>query len=334
MLAASKTLSRLTKYSVKGKGEVNNKNSNIWDLSSRGILTRGGIAMVMIVVTIAIAVGIRGIVLAKDRDIVAVTLQKSDDSGKELGNIKTDDKRSVLTRLIALMAFWVVLILGVFVTMQVVGLHTTGVVAIITAFGLTIGLAMQGVLGDFLSGVLIATFAIYRIGDTIQVKDVIGIVVDFRLLHTVVRDFHTYAYITIPNNTIYNNVTTNLSLATNKWMHVNVKLTNVASWGFKEDVPDVSFVRRIIINDLLNPTKKENYPDVDFTRIKPDILGKYKENGAGGVQVVVFDMTNFGTDVRIVYPVVKPSTFYAQMRLNTRVRQILSDHNVGLAFQG
>eukprot|EP00798_Chlamydomonas_sp_ICE-L_P000210 gene210-biopygen2189 len=253
--------------------------------------------MVMIVVTIAIAVGIRGLVLAKDRDIVAVTLQQSDDSGKELGNIKTDDKRSVLTRLIALMAFW-------------------------------------GVLGDFLSGVLIATFAIYRIGDTIQVKDVIGIVVDFRLLHTVVRDFHTYAYITIPNNTIYNNVTTNLSLATNKWMHVNVKLTNVSRGGGKEDVPDVSFVRRIIINDLLNPIKKENYPDVDFTRIKPDILGKYKENGAGGVQVVVFDMTNFGTDVRIVYPVVKPSTFYAQMRLNTRVQQILSDHNVGLAFQG
>jgi small-conductance mechanosensitive channel len=287
--------------------------------------------MVMIVVTIAIAVGIRGLVLAKDRDIVAVTLQKSDDSGKELGNIKTDDKRSVLTRLIALMAFWVVLILGVFVTMQVVGLHTTGVVAIITAFGLTIGLAMQGVLGDFLSGVLIATFAIYRIGDTIQVKDVIGIVVDFRLLHTVVRDFHTYAYITIPNNTIYNNVTTNLSLATNKWMHVNVKLTNRGDIG---ELTDVSFVRRIIINDLLNPTKKENYPDVDFTRIKPDILRKYKENGAGGVQVVVFDMTSFGTDVRIVYPVVKPSTFYAQMRLNTRVRQILSDHNVGLAFQG
>eukprot|EP00798_Chlamydomonas_sp_ICE-L_P023825 gene23825-biopygen18327 len=282
---------------TKGKGEVNNKNSNIWDLSSRGILTRGGIAMVMIVVTIAIAVGIRGLFLAKDRDIVAVTLQQSDDAGKELGNIKTADKRSVLTRLIALMAFW-------------------------------------GVLGDFLSGVLIATFEIYRIGNTIQVKDVIGIVVDFRLLHTVLRDFHTYAYITIPNNTIYNNVTTNLSLAKNKWMHVNVKLTNVASGGFKEDVPDVSFVRRIIINDLLNPTKKENNPDVDFTRINADILGKYKENGAGGVQVVVFDMTNFGTDVRIVYPVVKPSTFYAQMRLNTRVRQILSDHNVGLAFQG
>eukprot|EP00798_Chlamydomonas_sp_ICE-L_P003040 gene3040-biopygen20783 len=282
----------------KGKGEVNNKNSNIWDLSSRDILTRGAIAMVMIVVTNAIAVVIRGIVLAKDRDIVAVTLQQSDDAGKEFGNIKTDDKRSVLTRLIALMAFW-------------------------------------GVLGNFLSGVLIATFAIYRIGDTIQVKDVMGIVVDFRLLHTVVRDFHTYAYITIPNNTIYNNVTTNLSRAKNKWMHVNVKLTNVAhGGGFKEDVPDVSFVRRIIINDLLNPTKKESYPDVDFTRIKADILGKYKENGAGGVQVVVFDMTNFGTDVRIVYPVVKPSTFYAQMRLNTRVRQILSDHNVGLAFQG
>eukprot|EP00798_Chlamydomonas_sp_ICE-L_P002622 gene2622-biopygen1115 len=224
---------------TEGKGEVNNKKSNIWDLSSCGILTCGGIAMVMIVVTIAIAVGIRGLVLAKDRDIVAVTLQKSDDAGKELGNIKTDDKRSVLTRLIALMAFW-------------------------------------GVLGDFLSGVLIATFAIYRIGDTIQVKDVIGIVVDFRLLHTVVRDFHTYAYITIPNNTIYNNVTTNLSLATNKWMHVNVKLTNVSRGGGKDDVPDVSFVRRIIINDLLNPTKKENYPDVDFTRIKPDILGKYK----------------------------------------------------------
>eukprot|EP00798_Chlamydomonas_sp_ICE-L_P016972 gene16972-biopygen25890 len=291
--------------------------------------------MVMIVATIAIAVGIRGLVLAKDRDIVAVTLQQSDDAGKEFGNIRTNDKQSVLTRLIALMAFWVVLILGVFVAMQVVGLHTTGVVAILTAFGLTIGLAMQGVLGDFLSGVLIATFAIYRIGDTIQVKDVMGIVVDFRLLHTVVRDFHTYAYITIPNNTIYNNVTTNLSRAKNKWMHVNVKLTNVApGGGFKEDVPDLSFVRRIIINDLLNPTKKESYPDVDFTRIKADILGKYKENGAGGVQVVVFDMTNFGTDVRIVYPVVKASTFYAQMRLNTRVRQILSDHNVGLAFQG
>eukprot|EP00798_Chlamydomonas_sp_ICE-L_P023390 gene23390-biopygen13651 len=179
---------------------------------ARDILTRGAIAMVMIVVTIAIAVGIRGLVLAKDRDIVAVTLQQSDDAGKEFGNIRTEDKRSVLTRLIALMAFWV--------------------------------------------------------------EDVMGIVVDFRLLHTVVRDFHTYAYITIPNNTIYNNVTTNLSRAKNKWMHVNVKLTNVAHGGFKEDVPEVSFVRRIIINDLLNPKKKESYPDVNFTRIKADILGK------------------------------------------------------------
>lgn len=299
----------------------------LYVLPKMSIFARGSIAAVIIILTVFLAFGIRNLVLAKDRKIVAAVHRENRDEEQHI------QKKGVLTRIIAAAAFWAILVLGLLITMQLVGLRTTGIVAMLTALGFTIGLAMQGVLGDFLSGVLIATFGMYQIGDVIQVGDTVGTVVDFRMLHTIVREFHTYAYTTIPNNTVYNNITKNITLTNNQFVHVDVKLSHRADTNATH-LADIAFIRKIILDDLLDPEKREYYQDVAFDRINMDVLKEYKENSKGGVDVVVYDMSQFGTDVRIVYPVIKNSAFPAQMRLNTRVRQILFDHKVDLAYQG
>jgi small-conductance mechanosensitive channel len=337
-IIAKKTKSGPMANKMKKSGPVAKASQIRWD--SHSMWGRVITGFILIITTFVVAWYVKELMLSSDKIIIDSTLQriesnknikKEDEDEGELGILK-QKRKSILTRLVAIIVFWVIVFIGLHITMQIVGFKTTGILALLTAVCFTVGLAVQGVLGDFVSGILIATFAIYSIGDAIEVEGTLGVVVDFRLLHTVLRDFHTYSYITVPNNKIYNNVTTNFSLANKKWIRVKVKLSNISKQDVK--LPDLNFIRGVIIDDILKPEQRDKYPDVDFTRIKPELLKLHKENGAGGVQVVVFDMTEYGTDIRVVYPVKQSSTFYAQMRLNTRVRQILYENKIDLAWQG
>lgn len=69
---------------------------------------------------------------------------------------------------VALMAF--IVIAGI----QTLGVPTASFVAVVGAAGLAVGLALQGALGNFASGVLIIIFKPYKIGDFIEAAGTMG----------------------------------------------------------------------------------------------------------------------------------------------------------------
>lgn len=66
-----------------------------------------------------------------------------------------------------------------------VGIETTSFIAIFSAIAFSIGLALQGSLGNFASGVLILLFRPFRVGDLISVSDKTGKVIEIQIFSTV-----------------------------------------------------------------------------------------------------------------------------------------------------
>ena len=66
------------------------------------------------------------------------------------------------------------------------GFETTSFIAIFSALAFAIGLALQGSLGNFASGVLILLFKPYKIGDIVAVEDKMGKVDEIQIFHTII----------------------------------------------------------------------------------------------------------------------------------------------------
>lgn len=66
-----------------------------------------------------------------------------------------------------------------------IGIETTSFIAVFSAVAFSIGLALQGSLGNFASGVLILLFRPFRVGDLISVSDKTGKVSEIQVFSTV-----------------------------------------------------------------------------------------------------------------------------------------------------
>ena len=104
-----------------------------------------------------------------------------------------------------LMAFVVVAVLGLF------GIPTASFVAVLGAAGLAIGLALQGALANFASGVMILTFRPFVVGHSVDIAGTRGTVAEVGLFST---DLNTgdNVRVTVPNSQIYGQTIKNYSL--------------------------------------------------------------------------------------------------------------------------
>lgn len=89
-------------------------------------------------------------------------------------------------------------VLLLLVVASMVGLETTSFIAIFSAIAFSVGLALQGSLGNFASGVLILLFRPYKVGDLLTVDGRIGIVSEIQIFSTVLMTDHGKKII-IPN---------------------------------------------------------------------------------------------------------------------------------------
>ena len=90
------------------------------------------------------------------------------------------------------------------------GFNTTSLVAIVGAAGLAIGLALQGSLSNFASGVLLIVFKPFKSGDFIEVAGVAGMVEQILIFSTQLRTGDNKTVI-IPNGAITSGTITNYS---------------------------------------------------------------------------------------------------------------------------
>ena len=93
-----------------------------------------------------------------------------------------------------------------FITLiSMLGIKITSFVALLGAAGLAIGLAFQGSLSNFASGVLILIFRPFNVGDYIDSQGNKGFVEEKQLLYTVI-DTEENKKIVMPNSAVYSNI--------------------------------------------------------------------------------------------------------------------------------
>ncbi|MCB0704154.1 MAG: mechanosensitive ion channel [Saprospiraceae bacterium] len=93
---------------------------------------------------------------------------------------------------------------------QMFGFETTSFVAILGALVFAIGMALQGSLGHFASGIMLLTFKPYLVGDLVNLAGNIGVVEEIGVFNTVLRTPDNKKVI-IPNGVVTSGVIINIS---------------------------------------------------------------------------------------------------------------------------
>ena len=102
------------------------------------------------------------------------------------------------------MAVVLIAVLGLF------GIQTTSLIAILGAAGLAIGLALQGTLSHFASGIMLLIFRPFRVGDVVDVGGTIGKVEEIGIFTTTLKSPDNIK-ITVPNSQIYGSTIKNMN---------------------------------------------------------------------------------------------------------------------------
>jgi len=103
-----------------------------------------------------------------------------------------------------------VLFIGVVVGVGMLGVNIGPLVAAIGAAGLVIGLALQGTLSNFATGLLILIYRPFDVGDVIDAAGVLGKVDTVTLVSTRLLSFDNQVML-VPNNQVWGGVITNLT---------------------------------------------------------------------------------------------------------------------------
>ena len=91
------------------------------------------------------------------------------------------------------------------------GVETTSFVAVLGAFAFAVGMALQGSLGHFASGILLLLFKPYKVGDLVEIGGgKTGVVEEIQIFNTVLSTLDNKRII-VPNGVVTNNVITNIS---------------------------------------------------------------------------------------------------------------------------
>ena len=126
---------------------------------------------------------------------------------KLLNNRKVDP---TVVSFVANLTWAIVFVFAVIATLGQIGVQTASLVAVIGAAGLAIGLALQGSLSNFASGVLMVLFRPCRVGDYIEAAGIAGTVQEITIFSTKLLTPDN-KLITAPNSSIMNGTITNYS---------------------------------------------------------------------------------------------------------------------------
>jgi small conductance mechanosensitive channel len=124
--------------------------------------------------------------------------------------MKKNDVDITLTTFICNLVRVALLVVVIIAAISQVGIETTSFIAIFGAAGLAVGLALQGSLSNFASGVLIVLFRPYKVGDFIEAAGIAGAVTQVQILTTVLKTGDNKQVI-VPNSQIMDSIITNYS---------------------------------------------------------------------------------------------------------------------------
>jgi len=121
---------------------------------------------------------------------------------------KLDDS---LRKFLLDLAYGLLMAIVIIAALERLGVKTTAAIAILGPPGLAIGLALQGSLGNFASGVLIIMFKPYKVGGVVEVAGNVGVVDEVKVFNTVLRTGDNIQVL-IPNGQVTGNIIKNMSV--------------------------------------------------------------------------------------------------------------------------
>lgn len=122
---------------------------------------------------------------------------------------QTDADRT-LPEFLSQVVRWMLLTIGFVAAMNRLGVETASFVTVLGAASLSIGLALQGTLGNVASGLMILFTKPYRIGDSVRIGDTNGRVHRLGLFNTEIDNVENIR-VFVPNTKIFSNEICNIS---------------------------------------------------------------------------------------------------------------------------
>lgn len=148
------------------------------------------------------------------------------------GVVKLMEKRNTDPTLVSFVASLLHVALQIFVIIAALAkldINTTSFIAILGAAGLAIGLALQGSLSNFASGVLMIIFKPIKVGDFVEAGGTVGSVVEISIFTTILNTPDNKKVI-VPNSNIMSGNITNFNANGNR------RVDLVASIGYGDDI--------------------------------------------------------------------------------------------------
>jgi small conductance mechanosensitive channel len=140
-------------------------------------------------------------------------------------------------------ATWAIYIVGALVVLDVFGINTTSLIALLGATGLAVGLALKDTLQNIAAGFILLSLRPFRVGDVIQFGQTMGTVRQVGLFTTAL-DTSDGLRITAPNSTIWGQTLTNYSH--NQTRRVEI----VASIAYGDDIEaGMQVLRRLVADE-------------------------------------------------------------------------------------
>ncbi|MCP9766138.1 mechanosensitive ion channel family protein [Lacihabitans soyangensis] len=131
----------------------------------------------------------------------------------------------------------------------IAGFDTSALVGMLAAAGFAVGLALQGGLGNFASGILILIFKPYKVGDWIDINGKFGKVEEIQIFNTLLISPGVKTLI-IPNGQVTSNVVTNYS----KKGHIRLDI--LVHIPYEESFPRAKTIIEDILKQMPNVLKQ------------------------------------------------------------------------------
>ena len=138
------------------------------------------------------------------------------------------------------LAYIAMMVFVVIAALSELGVETTSFAAVLAAAGLAIGLALQGSLSNFASGVMLILFKPFKTGDFIEAAGTSGIVEEIQIFSTKLRTGDNKQMF-VPNGAIFGGTITNYSTKPTR------RVDMVFGCGYDDDLK----AAKQLLNDII-----------------------------------------------------------------------------------
>jgi small conductance mechanosensitive channel len=142
------------------------------------------------------------------------------------------------------------LVAVIIAALDVVGIETTAVIAVLGAAGLAIGLALQGSLSNFAAGVMLIVLRPYKVTDMVVLGKYVGRVEAIKVFHTVLVTAD-HREVIIPNGQIIIAPIENLTVLGRRRVDLLVSVT---------EAPDLMRVKELLASVVANDARVSQSP--------------------------------------------------------------------------